>query len=241
MLLAAWAGISVLGMLRADDLYGVRARPALVSIYAKRDPNIAAHLVATFLTSMLIGIAPISAAARASLEWSRTFFVTGRKPGARPLDPPIVGCVAAILLMPLVYLSPPFGFTPTEALIRVAITLLSFFISIGFLLWFFFRNGRRAFAVVGFYIVLSWIVPLGADALMQEPKGTAPTFSLMSPWGTLSNLWDINPSRSWWGLMFQAAAAGGFAVLYFTTQPQQKPGATAPAYALPSTPTQKHK
>lgn len=221
LLLAAWAGTSALGIVRAEDF-----RPAWMA--GREDPfALTSRVIAALLTSMLIGIAPVAASAQVWAEWMRAHRMAGRESISRPLPPPLIACIATLIVLPIVF-TVPIELRERGTLISVALILAAFFLSITYLLRIFYRRGKKAAFIIAAWIVVTWLIPLGLDALRQNTLGLdMPFASLFSPWGALINLWSDHPVRNVIGLGAQVLMAVALAGLFYATEPKRRPQPTA--------------
>src|SRR5205814_10248323 len=79
-LLAAWVGTSAVAILNWTE---VRPQWAL-GVSDTPTPSV----IATLMSAMLIGLVPIAASARLTVDWRRASLLTGQAPTRRPLPPP---------------------------------------------------------------------------------------------------------------------------------------------------------
>ena len=225
LLLAAWVGSCAVGIVRWSDFHPRGLRFGGRGRFAMESQAFDTSTIATVLTAMLIGVTPIAASARAATDWMRTFIGSGRAPGRRPLPPPLIACIAAAIALPIVAASPPEAMSKVEAFTRVGIVLLSYFLSISYLLRIFYRAGRKAFALIAIWLVLTWLFPMGLEAIRRSAlvNDSQAMISLGSPWGTLLDIWSANPSSSFGSLAFQGLLAAGLAALFYTSEPKLRP------------------
>lgn len=211
LLLAAWIVTSAMSIARWPDFHPVGI---LRSQWEPIDRS--APIIATLLTAMLLGLVPISAAARGAADWMRTLLASGRPAGRRPISPLLISFLAALIAIPIVMVTRP-DFQVRAALIgSVAVVVVSYFISTGYLLRIFYRAGRNPTLLLAMWIVLTWLIPIGLDALrhVQLSSDDRPLFSLASPWGELIDLWAVRPTGAVYGLVCQVGIALVMAILF---------------------------
>jgi hypothetical protein len=216
MLLAAWVATSAVAVLRWEDVRPTWGPPT--------DINRGLQMISALLTSALIGLVAVGGSSRAAVEWMRTLIVTGQRPRRRPAPPPLIACAAVAVVLVLVAVSPPPELPRPQALVHVGVVLLAFLLSMSYLLRIFYRAGRKAVVVGIAWIIVTWLMPMGIDAIRQTmlPKDSPPVFSLGSPLGTLIDLWSDRPTGAIGGLIFQAVFAGIPAVLFYLTEPKRR-------------------
>ncbi len=219
LLLAAWIVTSAMGIARSNEFIYVGTLRRPVEYLSRSVP-----IIATLLSGMLLGLAAISAAARASAEWMRTLLASGRRPGDRPVSPLLISCLATLIVFPIVLVLKPRFNVQARILWPAFIVVLSFFVSMNYLLRIFYRAGRKAAILLAMWIILTWLVPIGLDALRhtQLSSDDRPLFSLASPWGELIDLVSARPTGAVFGLIFQAVIAVVLAALFHMAEPNAR-------------------
>jgi hypothetical protein len=219
LLLIAWSGTSALGILHQRDFSA--------AWWARRGNTMgdaSVQIIASLLIGMLIGVPAMIAAARAMTEWTRTFVITQRHPGRRPMAPEFAAILAMVTLLPLLVVAPPTEMPIRWAAIHVELMLTAYFLGLSYLLRIYGRAGRSPLILLAIWFVLTWIVPLGVDAVLQGVGWSErPFFALISPWGTLNNIWSTSPTYSWVGLMVQAVVCAVLGALFYSSEPKARP------------------
>jgi hypothetical protein len=226
LLIAAWSGTSALGILHQHDFnpaWWARRR----SLPAE---NTSIQIISTLLLGMLAGIPAMIASARAMGDWTRTLVITHRRPGNRPIPPEIVAVAAVLILLPLLALAPPTEMSKHSAAIHLGITMTTYFLGLSYLLRIYGRAGRSPLILLAIWFVLTWIIPFAIDALLQGVGWSEkPLFALISPWGTLINIWSTTPTDSMLGLIVQCTLCGVLGALFYSSEPKARPAIPAPS------------
>ena len=140
------------------------------------------------------------------------------------MAPELAAILAMVALLPLLALAPPPEMLIRLAAIQIALMLTAYFLALSYLLRIYGRAGRSPLILLAIWFVLTWIVPLGIDAVLQGVGWSErPFFALMSPWGTLNNIWSTTPSSSWLGLMVQSAVCAVLGALFYSSEPKARP------------------
>ena len=240
LLLGAWVVTSAIGVLRwTDFIMGLRMPEVDVTTQA----------LSGVVSSMVIALVSVSASAKASTEWMRTLVATGYAPGRRPLPPPLLAVLAAVVIFPLVLGVRPQSVQEPEIInpamtrlwssasllfaVRVTVVIGAFLLSISYLLRILYRVGGKPFLVSAIWIVLTWFVPLGIEVARRAAAATepAPVFSRMSPVGDLIDLWSHPGRMAFVGLAVQFCVAAVPGILFYTTEPKRIPKASGAGVA----------
>jgi hypothetical protein len=193
-------------------------------------------VIATLISSMLLGLVSISASARAAVDWRRSVLLGGQSPAGAsrsPLPAVLVAILASAITLPIILVDPPRELSIVQAIVRVALVTFAFFASLAYLLLIFYRAGRRAGIVGVAWVMLTWLIPLAIDAfriniLLPSTREAPPLFSLASPIGYLIDLWSTHPVVSNAGLAFQLLLAVAAAALFYATEPRRPTAGARP-------------
>jgi hypothetical protein len=222
LLLAAWVATSAVALSNWSDV-----APRWSAGRGQIGTGTAA-VIASLVSSMLLGLVPISASARATVDWRRSILLGGQPASSAlrpPLSPVLVAILASAISLPIILTDPPRELSSPQAVIRIGLVTLAFFASLAYLLLIFYRAGRRAGLIGVAWVVLTWLIPLAADAfriniLSPNSAEARPLFSLASPLGYLIDLWSTHPVVSNAGLAFQLLLALIPAILFYATEPR---------------------
>jgi hypothetical protein len=223
LLLVAWVATSFVALSNWTDV-----APTLFSTRGGTATGTGtAAVIASLVSSMLLGLVSIAASARATVDWRRSILLGGQPASSAvrpPLAPVLVAILASAITLPIIVTDPPHELTSAQAVVRIGLLTLAFFASLAYLLLIFYRAGRRAGLIGAGWVVLTWSIPLAADAFrinILSPTGEARAlFSLASPLGYLIDLWSTHPVASNAGLAFQLLLALIPAILFYATEPR---------------------
>jgi hypothetical protein len=140
----------------------------------------------------------------------------------------LVALAATLIVPPIVLAAAPHSVDP-RLILKLAVIVGAFFFSTSYLLRIFYRRGQKAAILMAVWLVLTWLVPLGVDAVRHSMSDldAGPMFSLLSPIGAMIDLFDRNPSVKVIGLAFQALIAVAAAGMFYSGEKKPAVAATA--------------
>jgi hypothetical protein len=207
MLLAAWTGTCVIGVLYEDlfsffpmGFMGRTEQPAFITSLA---------------TVMLLAMLPVSSSVRLKAAPPRTS-------DPRRAPPILVALAAAAVTCAMFYTAPHVKWR-REAVVRSVITVVAFLVAVRYLLGIAHRRGFGTRRLIVGFLVLTWLAPLGIEAFLQsaymgpQPAPVSQIF-MSSPMGELYQLWSFEPlvhSSRFEGLAFQCSLAVLLAILFY--------------------------
>ncbi len=224
-LLAAWFGTSAIGIRHYLEVSPGFGRMS--------NGDFGVQAIGSLISGMLIGIVPIAGSARVLSEWKRTNRAAGRALGGRPADPVLVALIASMMPPLMVMAAQPRKDWDLQDVARVAIIGTTFFFTTSYLLRIFYRRGQKAAVFMAVWFIITWLIPLGADALRHNLSDgdTRPFFSLISPIGALIDVWDAKPSNAVGGLVFQVLLAITASVMFYMGEGKRPAAKVSPASA----------
>ena len=157
----------------------------------------AAQLVASMVTTMLLALAPISAAARDHLRWKQHQRTRDPAPISRPI--PMLAVLGIVTLATVVIaLAPPT--MPTSTTIDLGVTAVAVAASLlgMYFLYAFVYSGISTASVAAFvWILVAWVGPIAADMVRygfsDEDREIVGPLAASSPIGALTIVWDERP------------------------------------------------
>jgi len=223
VLLASWIALSFMGI-----YYWESFNPTW--LFDASDTR--RHFLATIIATLLVMIIPIAGAARAEVNWKHHLQVHDIVPSRRPISPLLVAILSAVLPMLLtltLYLEKELMIEPT---IRTAIVLLSFALTLSYLLRMLKLGKKSAWVVPSIWIFLNFALPILADliyhGLIEATRETTGILSTLSPPAALYDIWSRNPIGSNLGLIFQVSQAAVLIILYHARHRATSPPASPP-------------
>lgn len=227
MLLAAWVATSAVGI-RNWELVS----PVMFQRLNQPDFNVQA--IGSIVAALLIALVPVAGSARMAVQWHRIAATAGGRAVHRPAPPPLVALLATVIVPAVL-----FGATRDRewrpAVVPVVVVSGAFLFTSSYLLRYFYLRNLRAAVWMAFWLIVTWLLPLGADALrnnFSDDLNPKPLFSLLSPIGALINVWDDNRSDAWFGLAVQGVLAVAAGVIFYSAARQGEGRAVADPAAI---------
>jgi len=231
-LLASWITLSFMGIHYWDSF-----NPTWLG----DDGDTRRRFLATMIATMFVAIVPIAAASRAQVRWKHHLQVHDIVLPRRPSSPLLVAILAAVLPL-LLTLTLNFSRPMMlQGLIGTAIVLLSFALTISYLLRMLPLGKKSVWIIPTIWILITFAGPILADlvyhGLIEESRETTGILSTLSPPAALFDIWSTNPIGARLGLIFQAAQAVAVIILFHArrrpTSPQPSPPSPTPS-SLPA-------
>lgn len=234
-LLAAWAAVSVLGMLFWDD---VCPDIGMLRFNGRDGQGIRmAQVILSTLATMLLAMLPIANSSHADLRRKYGLAVGEQRRESFPVSPVMatVLSAAACLAIPLLVGGvnrklPTPRFVDNQriplhawASMLTAVMILAQLFTMGFILRIVHRGGgRRGTWILFAYMLLFWAAPLGMDLMRAINAGGGDTpviaqISTFSPAGALVDLWGEGQFDPTIGSVAQACMAIALGTIYFMT------------------------
>lgn len=229
-LLFGWAAVSWVGIRQWDEF-----RPSWLRGGLSAD----GQLLASMIAAMLVSIIPISATAAASIRWRRHVTLNDPAPLARPAPWPLIVLVCSALVVAISYAPLKRPDWQNAAALRSAIIVAASAASIFFLCRWLYRAGVKATWAVGFWIFLTWLVPLLGDLVryaFSDQSASDSAVSAISGCGALGALliiWMREHANVDIGIGVQIAIAFVPLILDLLTRPRSLP---APSLILGTSP-----
>jgi hypothetical protein len=228
--LASWIALSFLGIHYWDSFDPT---------WLGDDGDTRRRFLATMVATMLVMIIPINGAARAQVRWKHHLQVHDIVLPRRPSSPLLVAILAAVL--PLV-LTLTLNFSRRmmlEATIRTAIVLLSFALTISYLLRMLPLGKKSVWIIPTAWIILTFGAPIFVDLIyhsliVEQTSQTTGILSTLSPPAALFDIWSTNPIGTNLGLAVQAAQAVTVIILFHVRRRSISPPLCPPS-PTPST------
>ena len=213
VLLAGWVVMSLLGIRYWDDL-----RPQFAPI------QIGFHVqfIGSLLSCMLLALLPVANSVQLRQDWERHRRLDDPALGRRPVPPLAVAMIACAIVLSLCWIAwiAPGQGTVAKPFALTAVVVVSFLVSLRYLLDLVYRTGLPARVIAGLYIVLTWLVPLGIDYMRDGLTGRPrdeplQVISTYSPVGALIQIWAKRVVDPRLGIGVQVALAVLFALLVY--------------------------
>jgi len=209
LLLASWIALSFMGI-----HYWESFNPR----WLFDDSDTRRHFLATMIATLLVMIVPIVGAARAEVNWMHHLQAHDIVLPRRPISPLLVAMFAAVLPLVLTLTLYFSAELMIDAMIRTAIVLLCFALTLSYLLRMLKLGKKSAWVVPAIWIFATFALPILADliyhGLIQETRETTGIISTLSPPAALFYIWNPRPIGSNLGLIFQASQAVGLIILF---------------------------
>jgi hypothetical protein len=225
-LLASWIALSFMGI-----HYWESFNPN----WLPDDGDTGRRFLATMIATLLVMIIPIAGAARAEVNWKHHLQVHDIILPRRPVSPLLVAILAAVLPLTLTLTLHFSRELMVNATIRTAIVLLSFALTLSYMLRMLELGKKSAWVVPALWLFVAFALPILADliyhGLIEETRETTGILSTLSPPAALVDIWNPRPIGSNLGLLFQASQAVGLIVLFHVRRPTSPPA--SPLFPTP--------
>jgi hypothetical protein len=235
LLLAAWAAVSVVGLLFWED---VCPDIGMLRFSSRNEEGMRmAQVILSTLATVLLSMLPIANSSHEDLQ--RQFRrATGEKRRERfPVSPAVATILAAVMCLAIPLLTGKANRKlPTPAIVAArhitlhtwastltAATILAQLLAMGFILRIVHRGGGRRGAWILFaYMLLFWAGPLGLDLMRAINAGGGDTpviahISTFSPAGALIDLWGEGQFDPTIGIIAQLCLAAAIGALFYAT------------------------
>ena len=156
-----------------------------------------AQLVASMVSTMILSLAPISAAARDHLRWQRHKRSRDPAPMSRPIPMTVVLMIVTLATV-VIALAPPMMDTPkTIELAVTAVAVSASLLAMYFLYALVYSAMSTASMAAFVWILVAWVGPIAADMVRygfsDVDREIVGTLAASSPIGALTIVWDGRP------------------------------------------------
>ncbi len=220
VIVALFVGITLVGIRNWSSL-----QPMIATIIGDLRPL---QVIGSMTAGVMVSMLPIAAGAWLAEEHRRRRILKDPALGRRPVNCVFLAVAAGLLLVLIAGLGMPAGEVSPRRVLSTAVCLVATLVPIAYLLRLIYRTRATVGFLLSLWIALAWVGPwvisfavlaaYGIDEATRVPVAWSKSeyVAAFSPIGSLISIWT-NTEMPWLtGLIFQAATAGGMALLYHT-------------------------